>query len=249
MGLFSAELIFEGAYYWREFCVSKLVGLDNKNSSKDYKNSLKQVKTANPNMGLYLGGRIFGRIFSSEIWGAYFREGLFWGGGGGAYSRNFTVFVQKAVLLGLFSGELIFGGCCYWKEFCVSIWVELDNKTASNNSVWAYIWEGLLSEGFLRLRFGGLIFGRAYFLLLLLLFFFFFFLGGGGLIIGFYGAITMAAEEKSTEACGAKWLFTHRQETFTLSKLAIGKEITMTMTKLSKPLLFYNIQSSNSVAN
>ena len=24
-----------------------------------------------------------GRIFASEIWWAYFREGLFWGGGGG----------------------------------------------------------------------------------------------------------------------------------------------------------------------
>ena len=36
-------------------------------------------------------------------------------------------------------------------------------KTASTNSPWAYIREGLLLEGFLRLRFGGLIFGRAYF--------------------------------------------------------------------------------------
>ena len=36
-------------------------------------------------------------------------------------------------------------------------------KTASTNSPWAYIREGLLSEGFLRLRFGGLIFGRAYY--------------------------------------------------------------------------------------
>ena len=37
-------------------------------------------------MGLYLGGLIIGRIFASEIWGAYFREGLFFffrGGGGG----------------------------------------------------------------------------------------------------------------------------------------------------------------------
>ena len=33
----------------------------------------------------------------------------------------------------------------------------------STNSPWAYIREGLLSEGFLRLRFGGLIFRRAYF--------------------------------------------------------------------------------------
>ena len=31
-------------------------------------------------MGLYPGGLIIGRIFVFEIWGAYFREGLFWGG-------------------------------------------------------------------------------------------------------------------------------------------------------------------------
>ena len=30
------------------------------------------------------------------------------------------IFVQKTFLLGLFSGELIFGGACYRKEFCVS---------------------------------------------------------------------------------------------------------------------------------
>ena len=30
------------------------------------------------------------------------------------------IFVQKAFLLGLFSGELVFGGAYYWKEFCVS---------------------------------------------------------------------------------------------------------------------------------
>ena len=92
------------------------------------------------------------------------------------------IFVQKAVLLGLFSGGLIFGGAYYWKEFFVSKWVGLDNKnslkryenslkqlkTASTNSPWAYIREGLVSEGFLRLRFGGelfsggLSFGGAY---------------------------------------------------------------------------------------
>ena len=33
-------------------------------------------------MGLYLGGLITERIFASEIWGAYFREGFFFGGGG-----------------------------------------------------------------------------------------------------------------------------------------------------------------------
>ena len=32
-------------------------------------------------MGLYSGGYIIGRIFASEIWGAYFWEGLFLGGG------------------------------------------------------------------------------------------------------------------------------------------------------------------------
>ena len=31
-------------------------------------------------MGLYSGGLIIGRIFTSDIWGAYFREGLFCGG-------------------------------------------------------------------------------------------------------------------------------------------------------------------------
>ena len=75
--------------------------------------------------------------------------------------------------------------------FCVSKWFGLDNKnsikhyennlkalkTSKPNSPWVYIREGLLSEGFLRLRFGGLIFGRAYFLFL-------FFFGGGVLIIG-----------------------------------------------------------------
>ena len=56
-------------------------------------------------MGLYSGGLIIGRIFASEIWGAYFREGfiiffcgrgggVFFGGGvgGGACCRNFTVY-------------------------------------------------------------------------------------------------------------------------------------------------------------
>ena len=90
---------------------------------------------------------------------------------------------KRFFLLGLFSGELIFGRAYYWKEFSVSKWVGLDNKTADSNSPWAYIWEGLLSEGYLRLRFGGfifgrLIFGRAYHLLLLLLNFFFFWGGG-----------------------------------------------------------------------
>ena len=58
-------------------------------------------------------------------------------------------------MLGLFSGELIFGGAYYWKELCVSKWVGLDNKTARTNSPWANIWEGLLLEEFLRLSIWG----------------------------------------------------------------------------------------------
>ena len=80
------------------------------------------------------------------------------------------IFVPKAFLLGFFSGEIIFGGACYWREFCVSKWVGLDNKNslkqlkpANTNTPWACIWEGLFSEEYLYLRFGGLIFGRAYF--------------------------------------------------------------------------------------
>ena len=33
-------------------------------------------------MGIYSGGLTIGRISDSEIWGAYFREGFFFGGGG-----------------------------------------------------------------------------------------------------------------------------------------------------------------------
>ena len=84
------------------------------------------------------------------------------------------IFVKKAFLLGLFSGELIFGGAYYWRKFCIQNELDLTIKTASTNSPWDYIWEGLLLEGYLHLRFGGLTFGRAYY---------YFFLGGG-LIVG-----------------------------------------------------------------
>ena len=110
------------------------------------------------------------------------------------------IFVQKAFLLGLFSGELIFGGAYYWKEFCVSKWVGLDNKnsvkhyenslktikTSNPISPWAYIREGLLSKGFLRFRFGGLIFGRAYF--------------WGGLLSEFYGILKCGGEDRGAGA-------------------------------------------------
>ena len=47
-------------------------------------------------------------------------------------------------------------------------------KTANSNRAWAYILDDLLSEGYLRLRIGGIIFGWAYFL--------------GSLLSEFYGS-------------------------------------------------------------
>ena len=73
--------------------------------------------------------------------------------------------------MGLFSGHLFFEGAYYWREFCVSKWIGLAIKTAVKTlkenslkqlktatnpySTWAYILDGLLSGGYLRLRFGG----------------------------------------------------------------------------------------------
>ena len=107
---------------------------------------------------------------------------------------------KNVVLLGLLSGEFIFGGAYYWKEFCVSKGVGLDSKnslkyednslkqleTAGTNSPRAYIREGLLSQGFLRVRFGGGgVFSGGLLLLLFFYFYFYyhyyyFFFGGGG---------------------------------------------------------------------
>ena len=70
---------------------------------------------------------------------------------------------------------LIIGG-----SFAFQNGLDLTMKTASTNSPWAYIREGVLSEGHLRLRFGGLIFGRTYFGGR----------GGGGLLSEFYGTST-----------------------------------------------------------
>ena len=61
-------------------------------------------------------------------------------------------------------------GLIIGRNFAFQNGLGLTIKTASTNSPWAYIREGLLSEGYLCLRFGGLICRRAYF----------FFLGGGG---------------------------------------------------------------------
>ena len=44
------------------------------------------------------------------------------------------IFVQKAFLMGLFSGELNFGGTYYWRAFCISKWVGLDKKKKVNSN-------------------------------------------------------------------------------------------------------------------
>ena len=55
MGLFSGELIFGGAYYWKEFCDSKWVGHHNKNSVKQ--------------LALTVHGLIFGRAYYRKDFG------------------------------------------------------------------------------------------------------------------------------------------------------------------------------------
>ena len=65
------------------------------------------------------------------------------------------IFVQKAALLDLFLGELIFGGAYYWKEFCISKWVGLHHKNSPKH------YESSLTQ--LALTFQGLISGRAYY--------------------------------------------------------------------------------------
>ena len=49
------------------------------------------IRNRKTGMGLHLGGLIIGRSVASEIWGAYFREGLFGGGGEEGSYRNFMV--------------------------------------------------------------------------------------------------------------------------------------------------------------
>ena len=99
LGFFWGELIFGRAYYWREFCISKWDGLDNKNSWKHQNNSLRWLKTSNHNspwayiqVGLLLQGYLHLR---------------FGGGGGEAYFQR---------------EGAIFRVACYW-NFMVS-WVQ-----------------------------------------------------------------------------------------------------------------------------
>ena len=71
-------------------------------------------------MGLYLGGLIFGRIFVSEIWGAYFREGLFLEGLIIAILRYLKgLRHQDFAVLGQFCAKIITKGLCsYTKGSC-----------------------------------------------------------------------------------------------------------------------------------
>ena len=81
--------MFEGAYYWKEFCISKWVRHDNKNSLKHYENSLKQLS-------LIVHGLIFGRAYYQKDFcicdlGGLFRGGLFFWGEGGLFSEFYRI--------------------------------------------------------------------------------------------------------------------------------------------------------------
>ena len=59
--------------------------------------------------------------------------------------------------------SLILEGLIIGGNFAFQNGLGLTIRTVNSYSLWAYIREGLLSEGYLRLRFGRLILGRAYF--------------------------------------------------------------------------------------
>ena len=75
------------------------------------------------------------------------------------------IFVQKTFFWTYFRGSLFSEGLIIGGNFAFQNGLDLTMKTASTSSPWACIREGLLSEGYLRLRFGGggLIFGRDFF--------------------------------------------------------------------------------------
>ena len=69
----------EGLIIGRNFAFQNGLGSPNKNSPKHYENSLKQLKNASTNSPwAYPGGLVIRRIVNvaSEMWGAYFQEGL-----------------------------------------------------------------------------------------------------------------------------------------------------------------------------
>ena len=72
-------------------------------------------------------------------------------------------FFKRLFWWAYFRGSLFSEGLIIARSFAFQNGLGLTIKTAKSNSPWAYIWEGLLSEGYLRLRFGELFFGRAYF--------------------------------------------------------------------------------------
>ena len=81
---------------------------------------------------------------------------------------------QRPFLGGLFLEGLIFRGAYLWGEICISKYGRkftvfaffcfvFEGNFPSTSPQGAYIWRGDLTEGFLHYRFGGLIFGGAYF--------------------------------------------------------------------------------------
>ena len=77
LGLFSGELIFGGAYYWKEFCILKWVGLVNENSLKHYENSLKHYENSLKQLALTVHRRAYyRRDFCLRDLGGLFLGGL-----------------------------------------------------------------------------------------------------------------------------------------------------------------------------
>ena len=62
-------------------------------------------------MGLSSGGLVIGRIFASEIWGAYFQEGLCLGGGA-LLSEFYGILKQNLKYLKVtIFGDILFSDC------------------------------------------------------------------------------------------------------------------------------------------
>ena len=75
-------LIFEGAYQWREICVSKSIGLAlhlevNLPFLLCFTLYLRAISKYKPPGGLYLEGRFNGGFFALRVSGAYISKGLY----------------------------------------------------------------------------------------------------------------------------------------------------------------------------
>ena len=75
-------LIFEGAYLWREICVSKSIGLAlhlevNLPFLLCFTLYLRAISKYKPPGGLYLEGRFNGGFFALRVSGAYIWKGLY----------------------------------------------------------------------------------------------------------------------------------------------------------------------------